>query len=471
MLLIGFFNTYDSIKYGIDKKKRPYYGFTPLYGKFQKVKITYSGKQKGKLLCQIIVNDINNNFPTGQIINLIGTYSTDNILNLLKLDSEQKYLPSEININNKIILDEYKNDFVTIDPENSSDIDDGFYLNYPQLDVIIACPFYFLNKTQIIEKYKQSVSTRYYSQTNHLWGNELNQKASLLQNNKTVLMVLHYCLINYTYQIKFYQGTNKHQLTYEQFDTCTNYNKWKELLKKHFNFTNSKELVQEIMILTNKKFTDFLELHQAPILYRKFIINHNFDIYNLDKNIKDIFNQRKSDSAEYTLIKSSHELLKGCYSHFTSPLRRWVDCYHQMLLWQIIHNQSILENKLDIILINHKFTKIKKFHREYQYLIQNQSLNINDLLYNGFIFNIRKNYLDVWCPEINRFIKVEFIHQKLLFQLNIIQKEHSWEISNKIYSDKNIIYSIGDKITFYLIKSGHILPSKYIMGKLDNNPL
>ena len=126
MFLIGFFNTLDSIKYGMDKKKRPYYGFTPLIGKFHKVKITYSGKQKGKLLAQIKVKDTDSNFPIGQIVNVVGKYSNENILNLLKLASEHKYNSAlQKNIKN-IILPKYDEEFVTIDPDNSTDIDDGF---------------------------------------------------------------------------------------------------------------------------------------------------------------------------------------------------------------------------------------------------------------------------------------------------------------------------------------------------------
>ena len=334
------------------------------------------------------------------------------------------------------------------------------------MDIIIACPYYFLDKEQVIRKYSDAVSSRYYSKVDHLWGEELNQKASLLKNNKTVLMVLHYHLEKEIFEIKFYHGENKHQLTYDIFDKLDDYNEWKVLLKKHFNFTNSKELVQEIMILSNKKFTEYLEKNNAPILYRKFKVEHNFDSLKLDKSIIDIFNQRKSDSAEYTFDKSTHELLEGSYSHFTSPLRRWVDCYHQMLIWNISNNKPFEKMKIDVELINHKFSKIKKFHREFTFLENNKNLLIDEEInYQGYIFNLRNNFLEVWCPKIRRFIKVELIHSKLLFQLDIQQKENSWIVTNNVESYQNL-YKIGDIINFYLIKSNHLLPSKYIIGKI-----
>lgn len=480
MLLIGFFNTLDKIKYGMDNKKRPYYGFTPLYHKNEyrpkKIKITYSGKQKGKLLALIKIENIISTqfFPIGTIVNIVGKINNDNILKLLKLGSEHKYVANKITIKN-LELPIYNNNFITIDPNNSIDIDDGFYLDFPYLDIIIACPSLFLSDDDIMSKFYQAVSSRYSDRVDHLWGNDITYKSSLLQNNSTILMVLKYNLETNKFKIGFYRGVNKNQLTYEQFDNLikTKYYEWGQRLKKYFSFNNSKELVQEIMILANKTFTKFLENENAPILYRKFVLKHNYDDLELSNDIKQIFNQRKSESAIYTLDKSYHSHIGDNYSHFTSPLRRWVDCYHQMLIFNILNKTEININKINdkfISKINDKFISIKKFHREYNYLMDNKIL-LNTIrfnkIYNGYVYNLRNNYLEIWCPELKRFIKVEFIHSKLLFQKEIIEISKSWEIKDKI-SNKILNINIGQKINFSLQKTCNILPSKVIYGFLKN---
>ena len=99
--LIGYFNTLDKVKYGSDKKKRPYFGFTPFNSEIKKVKITYSGKFKGKLLAQIELLN-NDTFPIGRIHQVIGEYNEKNIVPLLLQYSEQKYKDNMVKKRDKI---------------------------------------------------------------------------------------------------------------------------------------------------------------------------------------------------------------------------------------------------------------------------------------------------------------------------------------------------------------------------------
>lgn len=477
MFLIGYFNTLDKIKYGVDNKKRPYYGFTPFYGDYKKIKITYSGKQKGKLLAQIEIIKFDD-FPTGRIINIIGKYDKNNIYNLILNDSHHKFIEEEINTK-EIFLEDYGKKFITIDPDGSIDLDDGFNLCYPILDIIIACPVYFLDNNIILNKFKSAVSTRYGQKIEHLWGNKINSKASLLKNNKTVLQILSYDLETKNYNISFKLGSNSYQLTYDFVDNevlkdeNNNYNflrEWYSKLNEYFSFTNSHELIEEIMILANKLYTDFLCKNNLPVIYRKFILNHDYDNITLQQNIKHIFNQKKSDSAIYTLEKNNQEIMGCLYSHFTSPLRRLIDTLHQLIILKYIEGDieyiNEIKNNLKVNLtkINIRFEKIKRFHREYNLLKDNIELDMSKD-YEGIVFNIYKNKIDVWCNEINRFIKVEFVNNNLLFQYQIIYNNNEWKIINKI-DNKIIKYKIGDLINFKLNKKDSLLPSKNIIGLL-----
>lgn len=458
--LTGYFNTLDKVKYGVDKKKRPYYGFIPFNSEYKKIKITYSGKQKGKLLAQVELLN-NDSFPSGKIVNIIGKYCKENIISLLLTISDNKIKENNITIRDKSKLETYKKDFITIDPEGSTDLDDGFYLDYPNIDIIIASPVYFLDDKTILNKYLEAVSSRYYSKTEHLWGKDINSKCSLLKDNETVLMILSYNLISKDYTIDFKIGKNKNQYTYEYIDKFIM--KYDDL-KKHLNYNNSKELVQEIMILGNKLFTNYFEKNKLPLFYRKFIVSENFDNVNIPEEIKDIFNQRKSESAIYSLEKCEHELMKGSYSHFTSPLRRWVDCYHQLVLYKHKCLKEYSFVNLNEDLINYKFSRIKKFHREYNYLIINKNLDFKKK-YEGYIFNFINNNLDLWCPELNRFIKIEIINIKLMFQFEIKYNNDKkyWSIYDKI-NDYKTFYNLGQKINFVIKKTDSLIPSKQIKG-------
>lgn len=478
--IVGYFNTLDKVKYGVDKKRRPYYGFIPFQSEYKKIKITYSGKQKGKLLCQIeLLNK--ESFPLGRILNVIGKYNKENIEKLLLTDCDNKIKPNIVEERDQELLEEYDKDFVTIDPEGSIDLDDGFNFSYPYLDIVIASPIYFLSKKSVMEKYRKAVSSLYYRKTEHLWGEDINDRCSLLENNNTVILVQRYNLESKDVSIKFYKGKNKYQLSYKLVDELmgrreTRINgkekekylflvEWIKNLKKYFNFSNSKELVSEIMVLSNKLFTEYFERNKIRMFYRKFNFEENFDKLVLSENVKRIFNQRNSESAKYTLCQERHKLMKGLYSHFTSPLRRWVDCYHQLELLNFLERGEGISEGISEKELNNKFSKVKKFHREYKYYIENKSFEKKK--YKGNIYSLKNNKFDVWCDEIERFVKVEIINFKLLFQLDISYdtKSYTWKIIDNITCQERL-YKLGSEIEFDIKMTDNLIPSKQILGVL-----
>ena len=189
MLIVGYFNTFDKVKYGIyetKKFRKPIYAFTPFYFTkinniiIKKIKLPYLGKMKGKLIAQVELLE-ENDFPLARIHTLIGSYSKDNIYNLLLANSEHKY--KDLKLNKKdIILKDYSSDFITIDPKGSVDLDDGFNINFPYLDIIIAAPIFYVDEKDIMNKYLEGVSSRYGKKVNHLWGDLVTNKCSLLEN-------------------------------------------------------------------------------------------------------------------------------------------------------------------------------------------------------------------------------------------------------------------------------------------------
>lgn len=456
----GYFNTFDKVKYGFDNKKRPIYLFN-IFNSAQKVKLPYSGKMKGKLIAQIELLD-NSKFPLGRIHVLIGEYNKVNVIDVLLTDSEQKYkniIPK--NKSNKLEI--YDKKFISIDPLNSVDIDDGFYFDYPYLDIIIASPVFYIDEKIILNKYLESVSSRYYNKTNHLWGDLITEKCSLLEGNEIELLLIKYNLEDETFEIDFKLGKNNKQFSYEEYDVCKDYMSWNKKLKEYFNFDNSKEMISEIMILANKLLTKYFEDNNLQVIYREFI-KYNSDV-KLPDNIKTIFEYMKSDSAKYTEEICEHGTIKDRYTHFTSPLRRWIDSFHQLILYNYIVKKENIKYDINLEYINYKFSKIKRFHNEYKYLKMNNDFSrLSSDIFTGYIFDINdKLIMKVYVPEINRFVNTTNIHEKLVFQKSITFSDNKWIIKDRIINEK-ITLNYGQKITLKIKQNDSIFPSNKLIG-------
>lgn len=461
MLIVGYFNTFDKVKYGIyetKKFRKPIYAFTPFYFTkinniiIKKIKLPYLGKMKGKLIAQVELLE-ENDFPLARIHTLIGSYSKDNIYNLLLANSEHKY--KDLKLNKKdIILKDYSSDFITIDPKGSVDLDDGFNINFPYLDIIIAAPIFYVDEKDIMNKYLEGVSSRYGKKVNHLWGDLVTNKCSLLENNSIECLVVRYNLETKEFDVKFEKGKSRKQYSYDEYNKenlCNN------VLKKYFDYDDSCEMVSEIMVLCNRLLTRYCEENNLGMIYREF------DYVENDLDVPKVFNYVRGEGAKYTKEKSEHKILGGRYGHFTSPLRRWVDMYNQMLIYNFV-KRDVKKYDIDFGVLNYKFEKIKKFHSEYEML----NYNIDgEKMCEGVIYEVRDSgKLIVYLLDEKRFVKVNIFHPKLRYQkiVDFDSENRIWKIVDKISCEK-MEFKYGEKINLMLKEnSSYLLPSQKING-------
>jgi len=451
-MYIGYISTSDQVIYGKTKKGNNIYKAF-IFNNNSYCLVSYNGKLKGKLLIIININDILNNLPKGNIIDVIGEMNINNLYITLQYiyDIFRKnisYKPiinnNELHLNRILITDT----IFSIDPINSLDIDDAVsYNHYDDYDIVniyIAQPIYYLNEDILMNRAKSAFSTLYYGQDyihkiNNLWGDEITYLSSLLINEKRPAYCISFKFINNDIIITSYPCfiINTIQTNYNE---CLNYkiiNDFYNFTKKISHINDTHELISYWMILTNNYIGNNYNIPHRVIKYNKI---SEFD--NIDNDIKDIFINYLSEKAKYSLDDNYHcKLDKYNYTHFTSPIRRIIDT---IIHWCITYNVNFIDllNKYNISLddINILDKNTKKFHNDVKLLEKINNLN-NENEFEGWVYSNNKNIWNIYFKELG-FQKVKIWHNKLD---NIIDKTKFNNIK------------IGDKLLFKIYKKNEFL--------------
>ena len=478
--IIGILYLDSKIKYGNINNKSLYL-FKPTHKSYPNFYIPYNNNKINKIYVIIKFKEwkISDKLPIGNLIDVLGDVG--------EKEAEFEHLRHFFEINNKIwkIDHKIKNEHLkilndlesvnedyqifSIDPLGSKDIDDAFHFNIKghesyEIGIHIASPTKFLenNLGDILNR----VSTVYSSIKNYnlipnLYAEEL---VSLLEGCKrySLSLILTICyneIINY--ELKETIVKNIKNYHYDEFDKVyhkdTNLCNFVNFTKKFFKleFIDSHKLVENWMILANKKVAEYLiGKNLKNVILR---VHNNSDILindlNVEKELKEYINIRNEKSALYKIyeideLNQKHSKLgNNYYTHFTSPIRRAVDFFIHML---IIKNQDILDkNELQSIIdkINIFTKNSRKYDRNVKrldFLYSISSLNKNIITY-GYIVKITKNKLSLYIPLYNLEEKVVIIPYKF---------EKIVEIKCDTYEDNainKIIYVIDNvKKEYYL---------------------
>lgn len=464
--MVGIFSTSQTQRFGKNKKGNIIYFVKPIQYNLPNFLISYGGKLKGKIAIKFKFTKWDEKLPSGEIIDVIGLFDSINLNNILmyhynlypKKNNKLEKNPLEV-----IERRNYQDIIFSIDPDDCVDIDDALSIkienDFTIIGVHIAQPICWINLKDLHNKINNQFSTLYLPENRKdLWGEKITQLASLFPNeNKPAYTTLFYYQNNKLIKTEDFASTicNNHKLSYDNADICSQAVELKLFTKNLSNCDDYHDVVSYWMVKTNS----YIGSKLSNIPYR---VNHfnNVELPDLSEDIGKKFMSKKIDSAYYSLEETFHQSLGiNKYTHFTSPIRRYIDTWvHYYLTYPDVRG----ELKLNLDLINDLDTRTKKFHRE---------LELNDTINRifadtemietiGYIYQIiSNNMIEIYIDDIG-FFKIKLYPIKFDY---LIEKEKNDNNLMLKYQDKTLNYKIGDTINITLNYKNDVLPKNKII--------
>jgi hypothetical protein len=294
-----------------------------------------------------------------------------------------------------------------------------------------------------LERTKDAFSTLYTPFKNYpLWSESIEKESSLFQNKiRNAYSIFFYYDSDFNiYKIEHFPSIieNKLQTNYDDALKYSHINSFFHISQSiNKNIENVYQMVEFWMIKTNH----YIGTIFPNVPYR---VQKSFDI---DNNFIIPF---QKESAYYSFNEQYHASLNLYkYTHFTSPIRRCIDCLiHYYITYDISINWDLDSlNKLDKL--------SKKFHQQLKLCeIIN---NFQEGQYYGYLYEIIDlNIWKMYFKELELFIKIKIVDDKLKHLID----------ENKMNNIK-----IGDAFLFSIHKKEGFLPIEklYIKPLFSND--
>jgi exoribonuclease R len=444
--IVGILYIQSHIKYGLENKK--YYLFKPTCNEYPNFYVSYNNKNNNQNIYAVIQykewNKEHKN-PIGILINNLGIIGN--------VEAEYEHMLYYYNVKNvswKQNMEYIKRDEMelkdlnyidyevfSIDPEGSLDIDDAFHFykneNIYELGIHIACPIKFFNDD--IEKILKRVCTVYlpnvkYNMLPNVYADNL---LSLLENKKRYSLSI---IIKFDKNLKIVNDEIKEcvimnikNYNYEEFDKEYKKNEntkdFFEFSKKFFNeCDDSHKLVENWMIYANKYIANYLmnKSHLTNIILRKHDTKVN-DIYlnynGMDESLKSYLKIRNESCATYEIydknkdINYKHSKLGNeYYTHFSSPIRRAIDCFiHKLIITNkdILNNDELTNYVNNINIFTKNVRKLDRICKRLNFIFKN---DCDHIVTYSYIISMCDNYIKVYIPKYNLEEKIVIIPYK-----------------------------------------------------------
>lgn len=468
--------------YGINKRGIPYYKFKPLDKKYPTFLVACSAKKKSKeknihnLYCKIKFKDwdITSKYPYGILEDTYGEIDDYDALCRI-IQSKYNIIPNrKISIKEEdliyekdLILKEnrYKygtiyvnNNIFSIDPEGCRDIDDAFHCNYDKKEQhykvyihIADVSDYIMKDSNIENNCKNTYQTIYnsYAKNVEMLPELLStQICSLKETNLTNLALT--VRIAYDKDLNIIETTVyetlikcNYNLTYNQaqniLDKKLNNQAIKEqleILKKISKEDDSHKLVAYFMVLANNKISEFILKNRGITINRVY---KQLNIQSLqDATLSTFLNYYNNDCAKYIVntLKETNEIINhdilglSSYTHYTSPIRRYIDIEVHRIVKDILNEDNNINIEYYKELcnnINQRNKDIKKYYRELDKLNLVYHNEIKTT-YSGYIININNENLNIYIDEL-----------KIIYNYNILSKNKDKIIHIDLLEDNSVI--------------------------------
>jgi len=480
----------DDKRTDIDKKGnkiKKFKSFIP-YKNDNEFLIKTKRSEMHRTYCIINLNDLSvNEYILNDVLNeeLFQKIATCNWSLKINTIYSKNFILPEINVDKLT----YDANIVSIDPENCIDIDDAISViinDKIELGIHIADPTSIINlDTDLGKELGNRIESVYLDKINHMipenLGNYISLKKGELKNaysliikfNTNDITQIENLIKNKSYEYEF-KKTNiivKENMSYDIFEKNLNKKYYRDIYDIGYNICkglqldltdyNSHKMIEGYMILCNhlaSNHTFISRINKKKTLNKDNIFKDN--IFK-DNKLNKIYNNCLQESAEYIFNDSEqiHEGIGLKYTHFTSPMRRYVD----FLNHYIIYNNKKYEELKNII----NLEKINFIHKYYKKIYNirniNKLLDSNDYIKTqGIIIFIEFNKIRILINDL--LITVNIFNKKLLEHriINII-KHTDVEIEFE-YKDKKINYFLNQIIDIEIYKNKlEINPFRFII--------
>lgn len=442
-------------KYGFKKKGVELFLFKPLSYFYPFFLVASNSREKTNqyAIIQFLDWPNTNKLPTGQICRIIG--DTDNLINIYEaiiyknnLSTDQYKLktkfPKEFDpitffdkLDHKNITNQY---VFSVDPIGCQDIDDALSIDKKQdhylIGIHIADVSFYFDKFDLPAPKKYS--TIYAPHKNYNMINETmaTNICSLLpnQNRLAFTVFIKMSLTNEILDYSFEKTiiNSKKAYSYEELEELLKNGKSKihnetDLynIGKHLytgtEVYDTHKMIEVYMILANNLVGKYL---YEKVEDKKKIIYRVHESNNISKNksnnpeIDKILGLLESNAATYTNEHKNYYhngLGIDYYTHFTSPIRRYIDIYIHRLLSYVISNNKKKIDELTVVNCDHinEFNKnIKKAEREYNKIELAITID-QDTIINAYVLEISSNKVTVYIPEYKIIDRIKLFNSQL----------------------------------------------------------
>ena len=476
-VIVGVLKYYNRTKFNSNKRGIDLYKFVPLSPHYPNFLVTSKNKSKynTNVIATIKFSNWDGTLPHGNLQQIIGP--VDNYQHLYegilwkhqliqkyyKLNGRQKSKIKQFQAKGEGYSDLTKEYTISIDPEGCLDIDDAFSWeildnsDHIMLKIHISDVIGTMNEMGLNEILNNLTTSVYSPHRNaNMFQNILSQGALSLLPDKKRLAISLYLEIKegeiINSQIVKSIIINKTSFSYEDFEKNHFNNKKSEiypiincikklkypLLGNRFNkVIDSHKLIEKLMIIYNCEVVKFL--HQANLkpIYRIHQSNVSMEMEeNIPRELEKFLSIIKNKAAVYTFDSSNtnHSALGiNNYTHFTSPIRRYVDCYNHSLVHNMLSNENYTIS-ISLDKINNFNSRVKRMERDSAKISMSQFIsNTDNHDFSGYIYNITNDrMIDFYIPS--RKINVHFrIHHNQLdeiLNINVNENENMIEISH-----------------------------------------
>ncbi len=428
--------------HGHTRKGMPIYTFVPLSHHYPVFLVPSNSREKINQLAVIkfVEWKTEDPYPTGTCIRLIGRVDDPSAYDTALLLKNDLVLSKKCRSSLDLDVDTRRSKsshvggagganapIVVIDPEGSTDRDDGFHIDGDRLYVHIAdVDHYFRNNGSCeaeLRKRITSVYTLCHGVYHMLPEDYATDIVSLIKGSTRHVITVVFkidgdrCLFE---RIVKSTVTVKWALTYEKAQTMLDFQEMvsPDLMYQLYNLSqitrtrDTHKMIEKIMIWTNEAVAKFIFERDPACNLAVYCPQPAGGSEHIPEELR-----RFGPRAVYSLETHGHGMMGlEHYTHFTSPIRRYADLTVHRIVKNILEGVSNDPDAIgkSVSLINDATTKTKRYYRD-QSILKLSTLNMNSKTTTGYIIDFTEpGFVSVFLKEFSIVLKTPLFARELM---------------------------------------------------------